>query len=76
MMHARICGRTFSSTIFYMSVVDLFFQVDAYIILFSVSHWAYWIWKVALLLLQLFHCCKQTVIIQRELVKRSIRQFL
>lgn len=47
----------FHRCFFCMSVVDLFFQVDAYSILFSILHWAYWIWKVALLLLQILHCC-------------------
>lgn len=45
-------------------------------ILFSISSWACWIWKVALLLLQLLHCCNPTETIQRELIKGSVRQFL
>lgn len=42
------------------------------LILFSISHWAYRAQKVALLLLLLLYCCNLTVM-QRDLVKRSIR---
>lgn len=63
----------FSLVVFFcMFVVKLLFPSGCLYYFVSNIYPAYCVWKFALLFLQLIHCCNLTVI-QRELVKKSIR---